>query len=301
MMTGELLTCVFQPIVNLKDFEAIGFELLSRGPQESELHRPDALFDIARSEGRVTELDRLCRRTASQGRRGAAARTACASSTPSRSPCSCTPTATSFVNEIVEATPSSLRGLTVIEITENSVIDDFDRMRDIVRQLRAHGFRVAIDDAGAGYAGLQTMVEIEPDFIKLDMSLIRGVEIVDRQAAPRAHAARLLPRGRDHAHRRGHRDAQAARHPARARRRRTGRASSSAIPGSPAAAAGRLSAAGSHHTRVIRMPRTMTTHDKADAGTLRDGAAQPHRPSNAAQHLLRQSASLGLARVAPLL
>ena len=82
----------------------------------------------------------------------------------------------SFVNEIVEATASSLRGLTVIEITENSVIDDFDRMRDIVRQLRAHGFRVAIDDAGAGYAGLQTMVEIEPDFIKLDMSLIRGVE-----------------------------------------------------------------------------------------------------------------------------
>ena len=82
----------------------------------------------------------------------------------------------SFVQEFVEVTPSSLRGLTVIEITENSVIDDFDRMRDMVRQLRAHGFRVAIDDAGAGYAGLQTMVEIEPDFIKLDMSLIRGVD-----------------------------------------------------------------------------------------------------------------------------
>jgi EAL domain-containing protein (putative c-di-GMP-specific phosphodiesterase class I) len=49
-------------------------------------------------------------------------------------------------------------------------------MREMVRQLRAHGFRVAIDDAGAGYAGLQTMVEIEPDFIKLDMSLIRGVD-----------------------------------------------------------------------------------------------------------------------------
>jgi EAL domain-containing protein (putative c-di-GMP-specific phosphodiesterase class I) len=82
----------------------------------------------------------------------------------------------SFVQEFVDVTPSSVRGLTVIEITENSVIDDFDQMRDIVRRLRAHGFRVAIDDAGAGYAGLQTMVEIEPDFIKLDMSLIRGVD-----------------------------------------------------------------------------------------------------------------------------
>jgi EAL domain-containing protein (putative c-di-GMP-specific phosphodiesterase class I)/CheY-like chemotaxis protein len=175
VMAGELLSCVFQPIVNLKDFAAIGFELLSRGPRDSELHRPDALFDIARSEGRVTELDRLCRRTASKAGEDL--------------PLGClrfvnTEPLTmfmhshgdSFVQEFVEVTQSSLRGLTVIEITENSVIDDFDRMRDIVRRLRAHGFRVAIDDAGAGYAGLQTMVEIEPDFIKLDMSLIHGVE-----------------------------------------------------------------------------------------------------------------------------
>ena len=78
------LTCVFQPIVNLKDFAAIGYELLSRGPRESELHRPDALFEIARSEGRVAELDRLCRRTASRAGEDPAARAACASSTPSR-------------------------------------------------------------------------------------------------------------------------------------------------------------------------------------------------------------------------
>ncbi len=175
VMVGELLTCVFQPIVSLKDFHAIGFELLSRGPRESELHRPDALFEVARDEGRVTELDRLCRRTASRAGEDL--------------PPDClrfvnTEPLTmflhshgdSFVQEFVDVTPSSLRGLTVIEITENSVIDDFDRMRDIVRKLRAHGFRIAIDDAGAGYAGLQTMVEIEPDFIKLDMSLIRGVD-----------------------------------------------------------------------------------------------------------------------------
>jgi EAL domain-containing protein (putative c-di-GMP-specific phosphodiesterase class I)/CheY-like chemotaxis protein len=175
VMSEERLTCVFQPIVSLKDFEAIGYELLSRGPRDSELHRPDALFDIARREGRVTELDRLCRRTAS--RAGEDLPEGCLRFVNTE------PMAMfmhsqgdDFVQEFVEMTPSSLRGLTVIEVTENSVIDDFDRMRDIVRQLRAHGFRVAIDDAGAGYAGLQTMVEIEPDFIKLDLSLIRGVD-----------------------------------------------------------------------------------------------------------------------------
>jgi EAL domain-containing protein (putative c-di-GMP-specific phosphodiesterase class I)/CheY-like chemotaxis protein len=175
VMAGQQVSCVFHAIVNLRDFEAIGYEILSRGPRESELHAPDALFEIARTEGRVAELDRLCRRTACEAGRNLPAHALRFINTEPLT-MFLHSHGDSFVQEFVEVTPSSLRGLTVIEITENSVIDDFDRMRDMVRQLRAHGFRVAIDDAGAGYAGLQTMVEIEPDFIKLDMSLIRGVD-----------------------------------------------------------------------------------------------------------------------------
>ena len=63
-----------------------------------------------------------------------------------------------------------------LEVTENAIIEDFEHMRDVVGLLRAEGFLVAIDDAGAGYSGLQTMVELEADFIKLDMSLTRGIE-----------------------------------------------------------------------------------------------------------------------------
>ena len=81
-----------------------------------------------------------------------------------------------FVEEFINATPEALRGKTVMEITERTVIDDFPRAREIVKKLREAGFRIAIDDAGAGYSGLQTMVEIEPDFIKLDMSLTRHIE-----------------------------------------------------------------------------------------------------------------------------
>jgi EAL domain-containing protein (putative c-di-GMP-specific phosphodiesterase class I)/DNA-binding response OmpR family regulator len=175
VMAEHQLTSVFHPIVSLRDFEAIGFEILSRGPSETELHRPDALFEVARSEGRVAELDRLCRRTACEAGEQLP-RHALRFINTEPLTMFLHSHGDSFVQEFVEVTPSSLRGLTVIEITENSVIDDFDRMREMVRQLRAHGFRVAIDDAGAGYAGLQTMVEIEPDFIKLDMSLIRGVD-----------------------------------------------------------------------------------------------------------------------------
>ena len=175
VMAQEQVSCVFHPIVNLRDFEAIGYEILSRGPRESELHRPDALFEMARSEGRVAELDRLCRRTACRAGEHLPEHALRFINTEPLT-MFLHSHGDSFVQEFVDVTPSSVRGLTVIEITENNVIDDFDRMREMVRQLRAHGFRVAIDDAGAGYAGLQTMVEIEPDFIKLDMSLIRGVD-----------------------------------------------------------------------------------------------------------------------------
>jgi len=175
VIARQRLTCVIQPIVDLRTYEAIGYELLSRGPLESELHLPDALFEVARSQGRVTELDTLCRTTAT--RAGATLPADCLRFVNTE-PVTMLLHAQgdAFVREFVEATPEGMRGQTVIEITENCVIDDFDRMREIVQQLRAHGFRIAVDDAGAGYSGLQTMVEIEPDFIKLDMSLIRGLE-----------------------------------------------------------------------------------------------------------------------------
>ena len=169
------VTCVYQPIVKLDDFSVLGYELLARGPMNSELHRPDALFEVARDENRVPELDRLCRMTAARG----------SATLPPQylrfintEPLNLFFHSHSnlFVQEFVDATPEDLRGLTVVEITEHSVIDDFAHMRDVVRRLREQGFRIAVDDAGAGYSGLQTMVEIGPDFIKLDISLTRHIE-----------------------------------------------------------------------------------------------------------------------------
>ena len=175
VVDAEDISCVYQPIVNLHGFGVFGYELLARGPRQSELHRPDALFEVARAEARVPELDRICRMTAA---RGAADLPPDCLRFINAEPLNLFfhPDSDVFVREFVEATPMALRAKTVVEITENAVIDDFAHMREVVRRLRGSGFRIAIDDAGAGYAGLQTMVEIEPDFIKLDMSLTRGIE-----------------------------------------------------------------------------------------------------------------------------
>ncbi|HMK92926.1 MAG TPA: EAL domain-containing protein [Thermoleophilia bacterium] len=175
VLADERITCVYQPVVSLADYSVLGYEVLARGPRQSQLHRPDVLFEVARDQGRVEELDRVCRVMAARGGATLPEDTLRFINTEpvnlfyrSRSDL--------FVEEFVEATPEPLRSKTVMEITEKSIIDDFGHFRHVVAQLREHGFRIAIDDAGAGYSGLQTIVEVEPDFIKLDISLVRNID-----------------------------------------------------------------------------------------------------------------------------
>jgi len=174
ILAGAHVSCVYQPVVRLKDYVVVGYELLARGPLHSDLHCADALFDAARASDRLVELDRLCRRTAARS----------SETLPEE--------ILRFVNidpgaffrllsdvaitEYIADIPEALRTRTVLEITEKSVIDDFAHCRDVIARLRKHGFRVAVDDAGAGYSGLQTIVETEPDYIKLDISLTRNID-----------------------------------------------------------------------------------------------------------------------------
>lgn len=80
-------------------------------------------------------------------------------------------------------------GQVVIEITEHALIDDYPQVTEALRALRARGFMLAVDDAGAGYSCLQHILQLEPDLIKLDMALTRDI---DRDPARRALAAALV-------------------------------------------------------------------------------------------------------------
>ncbi len=64
----------------------------------------------------------------------------------------------------------------VFEFTENEYITDIGHVRDIVRHYKERGFLTALDDFGAGYAGLNLLAEIQTDLIKLDMALVRGID-----------------------------------------------------------------------------------------------------------------------------
>ena len=63
----------------------------------------------------------------------------------------------------------------VLEITERVAIQEWDSFKKTLRQFRGYGFKVAIDDMGAGYSSLQAIAELEPDFLKFDISLVRNI------------------------------------------------------------------------------------------------------------------------------
>ena len=64
----------------------------------------------------------------------------------------------------------------IFEITENEKVVDHDHLKSIIREYKRQGFKTAIDDFGAGYSGLQLLVEFQPDLIKLDMGMLRGID-----------------------------------------------------------------------------------------------------------------------------
>jgi EAL domain-containing protein (putative c-di-GMP-specific phosphodiesterase class I) len=64
----------------------------------------------------------------------------------------------------------------VLEVTERAAIEQVDDVERRVRDLRQFGFRVAVDDLGAGYAGLSSFALLEPEIVKLDVSLLRDID-----------------------------------------------------------------------------------------------------------------------------
>ncbi len=71
----------------------------------------------------------------------------------------------------------------IFEITEGEKVDDVPHLRSIVQHYKARGFLTAIDDFGAGYAGLNLLAEVQPNIVKLDMALIRGIDSDPRRRA----------------------------------------------------------------------------------------------------------------------
>jgi EAL domain-containing protein (putative c-di-GMP-specific phosphodiesterase class I) len=174
LVLAEDVTILYEPIVNLTTREVLGYEALVRGPWDTELHSPGALFQMAEETGLVFELDCLCRRTALRGAKGLS---------PGKLLfLNCLPTAIhdpSFREDALRNTLESLRlrpSDVVFEISERESIDNFAIFREARDTYADLGFKIALDDTGVAYGSLEAVMELSPDFIKVDLSLVRGID-----------------------------------------------------------------------------------------------------------------------------
>jgi EAL domain-containing protein (putative c-di-GMP-specific phosphodiesterase class I)/GGDEF domain-containing protein/predicted transcriptional regulator len=173
ILSHQRLRPVFQPIVDMRNARIIGHEGLIRGPADSPLHAPAALFHAASNHGMADALERQCVLTVIEE----FARL--------------DPGGKLFLN----LSPAGLRGgileadavlevlrrkrLTrnriIIEITESEPTNDFAPLIDAALQHRNAGFEIAMDDLGEGFSSLRLWSELRPHFVKVDKHFIRGI------------------------------------------------------------------------------------------------------------------------------
>ena len=165
VLRGDVLTMVYQPIVDLATSTVVGYESLARF-QVTPPRSPDLWFADADACGLGSQLELKAVRAALVG----SARLDGAYVAINLSPA--TLLSAQFMEEINRG-----RGHDVlVEVTEHAPIDDYGEIRRVIDKMRALGVRLAVDDVGSGFASLRHIVELEPDVIKADISLVAGVE-----------------------------------------------------------------------------------------------------------------------------
>ncbi|MDP5291028.1 phosphodiesterase [Oceanimonas sp. CHS3-5] len=165
---------LFQPIVDIRAGRILGHEALIRGPHGHRLEFPSALFGEARRQSLLSELDLACRQAAlhryhqldMQG-------SLFVNVNPNvlldrHHPRGCT----RRLAEELGIAPDRI----VIELSEQDAVQDTDGLKRALKRYRELGFRIAIDDLGAGYSGLKLWSELQPDFVKIDRHFIQHLD-----------------------------------------------------------------------------------------------------------------------------
>ncbi|MDQ3982491.1 MAG: EAL domain-containing protein [Actinomycetota bacterium] len=172
ILRAQAITASYQPLVDLTSDRVVGFEALARGPSGSRLERPDRLFAAARASNELARLDWMCRTAAVRGALDARLQPPLVlfvntepETIGSRMPAA-------FAESWGRARLASIRIL--FEVTERAVMDRPAALLRAVDQIRSFGWGVALDDVGTNPASLALLPFLDPDVIKLDMSLLHG-------------------------------------------------------------------------------------------------------------------------------
>jgi EAL domain-containing protein (putative c-di-GMP-specific phosphodiesterase class I) len=194
---------VYEPIVEVTTRTVFGYESLIRGAEDSGLHSPIALFQAAEDEDLVFELDCLCRASGLRGAIGLPAGTKLFLNILPTTLHDPNFRADRLIQTLAECKLSPRD--VVFEISEQQSIDSFTSFKEFRDEYRALGFQFALDDTGAGYAGLEALLEISPEFVKVDRAFISGIDkdpvlkatLVALKSVAESIGARIIGEGLD--------------------------------------------------------------------------------------------------------
>jgi EAL domain-containing protein (putative c-di-GMP-specific phosphodiesterase class I) len=171
LLAERQIHTLFQPVINLENYsDILGYEALSRGPEGSFFEKADYMFTLATDHGLLSALETLCQESLV--------------SNPQLSSID--------VNLFVNLEPHFLEDerylnlplfktqslkaeKVIIEITERAAINDYQTVARALDAIRSMGFRIAVDDVGSGYASLQSIAYLKPDFIKINEKMVQGI------------------------------------------------------------------------------------------------------------------------------
>ena len=165
---------VFQPVVDLLSGATVALEAYARGPVGSVFRLPRVMFSVSQEAGFGVELDRMCHRLALEALAGTE------------------PPPLLFLNTTVEnlldpewssremLEAQRLAGLDpsriVLEVPENQLVADPDAYREALVPLRALGYMLSLDDVGSGPRSVTLIEKLRPEFMKFDLTLVRGID-----------------------------------------------------------------------------------------------------------------------------
>lgn len=174
MLVNRRLNVQFQAIVHLNSGQVFGYEALMRVPQSGVLRRPGALISAADRARLVSWVDIACQEICFTRASQTGIKAHLFMNMDAEGLDFVHETDRTLADRAAESSISPRQ--IVLELTERQTVEDFPRLVHYIEELRRQGFKIAIDDAGAGYSSLHTIAELRPDFVKIDRSLVRSIE-----------------------------------------------------------------------------------------------------------------------------
>jgi len=171
LVAGRKIRTVFQPVIDLENHsEIFGYEALSRGPEGTFFEKAEYMFSLAATHGFLQKLETLCQESLVSN--------LLPETTESNLFVNLEPhflEEDRYRNLPLFQTTSLNPEKVVIEITERAAINNYETVASALNSIRGRGYRIAVDDVGSGYASLQSIAYLKPDFIKVNEKMVQGI------------------------------------------------------------------------------------------------------------------------------